>query len=444
MKLRRPVLIASAIAIAAGTACEVFIGDGVSQLPDADAGGDSSDAGAADATGTNTLDGTIFCSSSQPPSVPPDYDGGAEYSYVMALRTLDLNPPITGFDLDDTCTCCKGCPTTIPTGPSCIPPDATIMPTQCDNNGGVDSKINDLVKQVTAGLPAHFLQASSNIATCGQRTVLIGLTHYNGQANDDAVGVVATSSYGLRDSHGDAGEIDASALSCTNNLGVPVYPPKWDGTDYWSVASATTDGDGIPISKPIPGFVKNWQLVADGRAGSALGGISMTFSIFGPTPVELGSPIVMGTLVPLDENGRPLPRDSFYADARTHVPAMFAISNGVAAGRAARNDLLQSLAFSTSDGVTPNCTDKTNFPEAKVILCTSADTAFYAELDNMHAPCDSLSAVIGFSAGPARASALTLDEAGIPVPKGCTPDDLTCDSTAVDAGTDAAADAGGD
>jgi hypothetical protein len=202
---------------------------------------------------------------------------------------------------------------------------------------------------------------------------------------------------------------------------MPFYRPKWDGTDRWSVTPSSLTGDNLPLSAPIAGYVKDYRLVLDARLSKDLLGLSIQLGIFGPSPVEFGSPIIVAQLIPLDATGTPLPEGG----ATMQRPAMFAMA-GVVGGRASRSDLLRSIAFSTTDGVTPNCNDP-NFLAAKGQLCGNADVTQYAELDNMGEPCAALSAIVSFTAGPAQIGN-PIDDAGIVTPAGCAPEALSCDT----------------
>jgi hypothetical protein len=421
MRVRHVVLIACVSTLGAGTACELFIGDGVTvSSADSDGGADASDSGQ---DGTTTSEPACF--SAQPPMQTLGVDGGiGVLPYVFAIRSLDLATPVLGFDLDSTCTCCTGCSTRGDAGSSCIPPppSPSMAPAnECDSDGGVDIKINRLIQGVSVVLGNHFVTESDDIAACGQRTVMIALTDYDGTANDPLVHMLATSAFGIRESHGDAGEPDASSIQCSTQAGMPFFRPKWDGTDRWAVLSSSLTGDNLPLSAPIPGYVKDYQLVLDARLSQDLTGLSIKLGIFGPSPVEFGSPIIIATLIPLDANGNPLPEGG----APTQRPPLLAMT-GVVGGRASRDDLLRSISYSTTDGVNPNCNDP-NFLAAKGQLCGNADVAQYVELDNMNQPCTALSAIIAFTAGPAQIGQ-TVDDAGIVTPDACVPASLSCDT----------------
>jgi hypothetical protein len=337
--------------------------DSGSDAPRADAPpppADASDAPAADP-----------CMPVLPPARPTADDGAGDAGVVVAaIHTLDLGidsdggaPPPLGYDLDNVCTCFV-----YPSGPgpeSCKPRVAGS--THCDEKGGRDNSGGELLQQFAQVSNMLFSQDSINSKlNAGNYGLLVRVRGYNGGANDTSVEVDMFISDGI-------------TPLADGGMGTPA----WDGTDVWTLDSASvigvTGGIGaIPNYFDTNAYVSNHVLVA-----------SVDF------PLTLGAS-GQSNVVTLDLTGSVL--------SATLVPqgGTFALSNGILAGRWTTSKLLASFAAVTDPFTNqPICPGEPLYTNLKPMICKAADILGDPTVSDPTKLCDALSIGMGFTSEPA-------------------------------------------
>ena len=391
MKLWRAALIAALLVSAA--ACQILAGIGDDNFtvaprdasPDVDV--DVAEVGPPD-----------LCPHAVPGQAPERSDSDDERAFLFAVRSVDLTgrgdagDPV-GFDLDGVCACDPRDPRG--TVPSCVAPAGATN--ACDFDGGIDNAAVSLFDAVKGFVPANSdPQADYNHQLdCGQLSILLLITKYNGQANDTEVIVGVVESSGIRAPH-DAGEPPDDAGCFVDGGLAETYLPRHDGTDLWSVPSATvrTTSAGLQAANAITGSVKNFQLVFDGRKLE-----SRIPVVFATTVVSISTPVLSVKLVPVDQNGKDIPVDGAgriqSADGKA---ASFRLANGVLTGRAPVDDAL-AAAGATPIGGKFLCESALEYGIVKSVVCGAADTAAIPPRDfKADSPCDAISVVFQFNA----------------------------------------------
>ncbi len=291
-----------------------------------------------------------------------------------ALETLDFgagdggvaSAAVIGYDLDNFCTC--------PGLDSCKPfPEAG---TQCDLEGGVDNAAGTLIKEFS-GATNFFDQAYINSGLVqGVFGALFRVRNYNGQANDTKVELSIFISNGAKGVGTDAG----------------ITPPKFDGTDVWTLDPTSLLGSTIGDAGPVPlvaydqnAYVSNYTLV---------GNIS-------DMPLTIGAATGEG-LVTIDLTGalvvaqlKPYPGGRFQA-------------TGTVAGRWESKKLLTALQVlhDPFDFDASLCGTDPVYQLLKPRICGLQDIAGNVLDDGKNAPCDSLSIGFAFTGLPATYGAV--------------------------------------
>jgi hypothetical protein len=402
MKLRRPLLFLAALALPA-LACQVLIGidDHDFRTPEPEA---ASEAGVDAAPIIDKL-----CEHGvQPPERP---EGGSEVRepdmiFAMrhaSLRGRDADGGAVGFDIDGVCTCDPRDHSSGEGRVSCTPPASPLRAGGCDEDGGIDDAVA-YTFDVFAGVPG-FSDSTAGIElsiACGRQTLLYVLKNYNGQANDIDIAVTAYESVGIHEPHDGGVEVDGSVCKVDEaafDAGAP-YPAKFDGTDVWSTLA------GNPPTL-ISGWVRDFQLVLDGRISGGGGVLPL---LFGTRVVTIGTPILVARLVPLDEKGQPLAVDSA---GRIQSPdgkaSSFRLEHGVVSGRTSSSDVLSAAGTIRVSGAEPGKSELCNQPLPYCLLkgavCSAVDTLRIPTQDFQGVACDALSMVLQFDAVMAKKSA---------------------------------------
>ncbi|AKU99074.1 hypothetical protein AKJ09_05738 [Labilithrix luteola] len=244
---------------------------------------------------------------------------------VMAMNHFSLSGGSAsrlGIDLDQVCTCDTH-PTTAHGGePSCVRKGAPI----CDDDGGVDNYFATAVASFSSAFNLDDFAGVNSSIQLGHQNALIVLRKYNGLANDRDVEVGIVETNGIRSSN---------CPDSIPTIGSDYYSPGWCGDDQWSVFPNTTV-DGFPISYAA-GYVNDYQLVVSLDRGIAIP--------FGDVGMTMGSPVSLGTLVPLGEDLQP--RDPTRSPATDKEARFYRLDDGLIAGRVAATDLLAAAGSAT-------------------------------------------------------------------------------------------------
>ena len=244
---------------------------------------------------------------------------------------------------------------------------------------------------------------------CGQQTMIYTVYDYNGQANDSQVTLAGTQSNGIYEAQVDGVDDDAGFAECGVTMegildaGLP-YPAKFTGTDVWSKQSGATNAT-------VAGYVRDFKLVLDGRPRVALATPTLPL-LFGSRVLNIGTPIVVAQLVPLDEKGDPLQVDSAgKIMSPSGKASSFRLDNGVVGGRASAADVLAATATIRVAGAEPGksqlCDHLEQYCPVKTFICNAADSKPSPTREFRGELCDALTVTLQFDAVVAK---LTTDE----------------------------------
>lgn len=374
-------ILASGAALVFG--CARILGFGDVPSP-ADGGPDANEEPAADASADATPDaGACALFHVPPPPASDDPSDAGDQSFVVAVHTIDFGveadggpPPLLGLDLDGVDTCCQGGPE------SCKP--AVAGSTHCDDPGGRDNQEGRLLGTVETVAPGSFDQnVIDQRFASGVESLLLQVSHYNGQPNDTQVTVAMFASHGLVPGP------DGGAATA-----------QWNGTDTWTVDPRFVVG-GADAGALVPTHFDTQAYVADG--------------------VLVGK---MELPLPFPANGVDIDLTSAIAMARIE-PALgsFRLAEGMLAGRwTAPSVLTWVQTIRTKFGYV--CKGTSLYSNVKQTICASLDVVGDPTQDRTGATCDALSLAVGFTADPAQlgpsatgANPLTCPDAG---PGDCT------------------------
>jgi len=300
-------------------------------------------------------------------------------------------PPL-GWDLDGVCTC-VGDP---PGPPSCTQASGT--PENCDDDAGRDHTGLNLFRKLAASAQMSLAGANEALQT-GQYGLLLEMTDYNGQPNDNQVSVAFYFSNGVQGA-GDGGVV-----------------LQHKGTDVWTVdprsiagfASAPDQFMGVNcnvIGGCPPEFVDNQAYVANNVLVANLGEVPITFggrANIGGAVMDLTETTVVGTLV----------QENLGTSGQS-----WRIINGSVSGRWDSTKLLSNMATipdPNSDAGGFICAS-TAYPVLKAYICQLQDIETNQLRDREGLPCDAISMSFGFTAEAAQLGLV----APLPVtPQGC-------------------------
>ncbi|MFO0565254.1 MAG: hypothetical protein U0263_06305 [Polyangiaceae bacterium] len=329
------------------------------------------------------------CKSVQPPTPPVGADNGGNIEFAVAVRELNFGDrttgsgptwPTLGYDLDKLCTCdldklgsCKA-----------------INKVVCDGIDGRDNGFGGFLFQMRDTFKVQELSSenvSAGIET-GNNTVLIRVRGYNGSAND---GVVEVSWF-------------ASDDFDFNNPN----PPKWDGTDVWSVLSssltASTGADGgTSFSVDAPKYTDNKAFVRDGTLVVSLP--EGAFALSSKRSIGFSAAIFTGKLQQ-GSNG-------------------WKLEEGILAGIAKVGELL-GLLPTIDDPITqqPICMDNLVYSGVKSLICDAPDMTVIATPSKT---CDYISLGIGMRADPVLIGPVSVQKDPVsPCAAGQDPSKDTC------------------
>jgi hypothetical protein len=341
-----------------------------------------------------------------PPEAPETPDTFERNRYVFAFRGVDVSGKtdagtVVGYDLDGVCTC-DSRDTSVNAGKqTCTPPRDAGEP--CDDDGGVDNALAKGFAQF-AGLAALTGVNLTDPAesACGKQTALLLLSDYNGEANDPVVSIGLIPSHGIREPHANEEFSDAGPCEDRAADGTP-WPARFDGTDVWSHRREDINVQGA-LTRPLNGFVRDFQLVFDGRPSRVEQPVVLV--ALGGNIVTVGSPILTARLIPLDENGvelRVVDGNVLSTDGTPRKAASFRLADGVLTGRVSAGDVLSALASIRIENAASKyfCTHAL-FPEVKKFVCGAVDSLTTPNRDFAGDPCNALSLAFHFDAMTAK------------------------------------------
>jgi hypothetical protein len=388
---QRWLVVALVMMLASLAACQWLVGidDGELVVPIRDAGTDSP---------------RDLCPHVAPPVVPEQSDSDEEGSFVFAFSSVDPTGrrdggEVVGFDLDRVCSCDGRDP--LGANPTCLARDPAVSRDAgvCDPDGGIDNGFADVVSEFELLLSrADMVKTFNREIHCGRQSVLVFLSKYNGQANDPGVVVGLVESYGIRESH-DGGE-QPSECTSDGGDGGGTFPPKYDGTDRWSVpkGKVTPTVAGPVTGAPATGWVRNFELVIDIRDPRVETRLPV---VLGTTVSSISGVVLSAKLVPVDAEGKDIPVDGAGKIQSTDgKAARFRLTNGILSGRVAVDDVLTGLS-TLNIGDEPLCHQPVVMEVMTPTLCNAADTMTIPSRDSKGNRCDAITIALQFDAVPA-------------------------------------------
>ncbi|MFO0551123.1 MAG: hypothetical protein U0271_22220 [Polyangiaceae bacterium] len=276
----------------------------------------------------------------------------------FAVRTYDFgesdlaNRP--GFDLDRICTCCDGCEET----PACKTPaggDELVCDAVDDvANAGRDNNFAKLLSDLDSATRERIVSSAALglAASSGSSTLLVRVSNYNGQPDDDSVRLAIYTSDG------------------TNGIA-----PTWSGTDLWSVRA---DSINATIDEPV--FVVDNAYVSKGTLVGVFGAGSGSLALITPNgfTIRFGYAILQAQLE--SSNGG------------------FRLADGVIGGMWPVSAIFPALSEIAVNSVATFCSDDPVYTNTlKPLLCSLPDSIATA------APavvCDAISVGLAFTAEP--------------------------------------------
>ncbi len=235
---------------AALVACQLLVGASDEEgSPPPALQGSASPSDAGDAAGAD------LCQHELPPPASPAPDGPDLPPIWFAVSSLDGLPRVDarpfGLDQDGLCTGFLGA-----TDQDGAAPCARAV---VDERGGIDNAASRMFIALPDGVGTQLFRGFARAARQGDRTLLIGLSRYNGGANDPAVEVRFATSGALESILCDGG-VDADG------------GPRAEGCDTWSRTRAAGGGDpdGGGPETLLEGYVVGGRLVAGTRRPTTL------------------------------------------------------------------------------------------------------------------------------------------------------------------------------
>ena len=309
-----------------------------------------SDAATTDAMGEGG-GGEGGCAHVRWPDPPAATGAGADLGELTsALIELRVFDPIVqgrpqGYDLDGLCTC--------PEAPACA---GAKRGEPCDPaNTGVDNAGDGLFRTLSQqGLSLDDTGLRTGIQK-GQYGVIVRLSGYDGERNDPEVKVAVLNAVGV---NGDGGM------------------PREDGNDQW-----LADDESL-LDGRFPTYFSSKAYVRDGVLVAELLRLILRLRV----PTGGGN----YTLVELD-----LRNSHLVARLGARVGKGIALSEGRIAGRVPVGALLNQAMRSGA------CRDSPIYEALKPTVCAARDLPLDPSKDGRDLPCDSLSAAVGFTSGPA-------------------------------------------
>lgn len=316
--------------------------------------------GAVVATDADTGADASACVGQRWPSRPPASTAGGTSlpETVFAIDNISIvgggdagNITSRGYDLDNVCTC--------PGTSSCAAAADAPEGAQCDVDGGIDTAGTILLEGFIklAGVEVD----SVTKLRAGKIGLLFRLRDYNGQPDDAEV------EFSVFLTNGTEKDINGDHI-----------PPKFDGTDLWTLdPDSLIGGAGPPY---LPQFVDTKAYVANGVLVA-----------------NIDFPLTFSSLV-LSLSG------SVLTAHINNVGGRLRLDDGRIVGRWPTGKLLTVLDTVKDPYVDGKglCGDSGLYHDLKKRICAGADITANPKLDNTNAPCDALSITTSFAASPAK------------------------------------------
>jgi len=365
------------LAISGGTAATIVLACGPGDLSDLTRG--HPDAGISDVDAAEAAVDAAICNHASAPPRPKVQDGPNTPQLVFVFDGVrfdngadDAGPPRpVGLDLDNTCTCAA--PKLEPE--SCVPPDAGGAVRPCDGMDGRDNAAGPLLAAAGASGNGIGPGAFEKQVRAGNFNLITTVNAWNGLPDDPSVIVGVALSGGVEGSQSDAGR----------------QPPKFDGTDVWTVTPSSILGgadligkdcrQGVGVTPCIPAKADAMAYVSGGVLVAHLDLSLPIVTAEGLFTIDFAAATVTARLV---------------AEG-SHYRAVGEID-----GRWPINGLLSSIAR-IPNPITPGhplCATDSGlelYALVKKSACDNLDLTGNPALDRTGAPCDAISNAITFT-----------------------------------------------
>lgn len=293
-------------------------------------------------------------------------DIGPQFFAVRVFGSTN-DAGVLGYDLDNHCTGDDASTTNAPSCTSSTPLE------QADGDGGIDDAFQ---KSLQTNPNGSFVDdvLSANART-GRYTLLVQLTQWNGQDDDNSVNVALIASSGLQCVQ------QSDCVDAGDDAG-PTFLPQWNGLDVWTYTDETRQNELIPSSTvgvPVVsnrahhGYITRGHLVVRDGVDLEMG--------FNATSITLTSPIITADVV--------------------HADGGVVLQNGIVTGASRIENTIKFLKRSLVPQLgIPSCKLGSVFSTFKTQLCQFSDI----RVDGDAGACDAFSVAFGFEAEPALIS----------------------------------------
>jgi hypothetical protein len=355
------------------------------------------------------------CAHAVPPTRPGGSASGGSMVITSAVRSVDLGEASTkedpvGLDLDRTCTCItdKG---------SCR--SEFSKEDLCDDKNGIDNAGAKLLKSLLAiGAEGAGSVFYTQMAEQGEWGLLLEISEYNGQANDELVTVSLYPSPGMNliagsaEGAGGAGGAGGSggvggAGGAGGNGALFAEAPGWNGQDAWPITSSALK-DGVSINQPI--YTDTNAYVANNVLVAQIPELQFRFS--GPNSnlsINVRSTTVMGLLEVVGDG------------------LGVRVTKGVMAGYWRIEDVFGGIASLVANGKVLCNDGSLLYNQTKGLLCDFIDIALDPPAEG-EVVCNGLSFGMAFETFPAKLGAVVPPEPEPSLcPEGQSPATDTCD-----------------
>jgi hypothetical protein len=303
-----------------------------------------------------------------------------------------------GLDLDDRCTC--------PETDSCLRPgDAGAS---CDGKQGEDNALSGFFNSINIGVPLFQQTFATDRIQAGFFTLILDVLGWNGQPDDPNVVVTLRLSLRIEGKKEDGG----------------LPPPKFDGTDVWTVDPTALAGGVDSVGKDCRVPADSYRCLSRVRDDRAYvrGGKLVAHPRFDG---QSDSPVTVTILAGLGVINFDMYDFTLFGTFTRGEDGGVARLAGEITGRVTTENVLHTVGAIqdfTSDNDTPICKNAALYAVAKSSVCHTPDLAPPGK-DNTGAKCDHISVAMSFSSSPATVGTVLLRQAP---PEACDQSIFSC------------------
>ena len=305
------------------------------------------------------------CGHARPPDPPTVSGAGGDIDFVVAVSAINFgdatgSPKQIGYDLDFRCTCqgeANGC-----IRQSWATADA------CDGPEGRDNSTGAFISKMTTLFGGFGSESWSEAALAGEWSLLLQVSGYNGQPDDDQVRL----DWFVPDQYWE-------------DKPDKTFVPSWDGTDTWPIrASCLVDQGGGSLSLNAPKYFDDHAYVSGGIIVGSM--TESAFQVSADYAIQFNGAFITAKVV--------------------EGPMGWALQEGLLAARWKLDNILGQISRISLLGM-PVCTDHLAYLSLKKQICDYAD--MYSGVGSPTTPCDSISTGMVFQTVPARFGEIFVD-----------------------------------